>query len=338
MQWQYGAEHADKGNEIGKVKLRSHISRAYKKKLPISNLSRTGRRKVPPQLSFTKGDVTKLGKGHFAMNKGFAGMLIVLAAMGGQVLTAGATQLIPTAGFRELLKSAEAVAVVEILRVDNSATAADGPLILEVKVLAAPKGRVTVGQTLRTWESAWVAGTYRTGQQRLLLLKRQHVVEPYHRKAAWWNMPIGLEVFIEAAWLDQLTLEALQKWLDELISPEPAMPRVEIHRRGDRVDVLELEVALLNPTGQAIRLNPSCVTATFDAAQRHFIPPIVWDGPGTGDWVALEPKGQLSGTISVRVVLPEDVTTLPILIGHLCLAFPLSRLWVGYLTTEVPLD
>ena len=47
----------------------------------------------------------------------------------------------PVAGFRELLKSAEAVAVVEILRVDDRATAADGPLILNMKVLAVPKGR-----------------------------------------------------------------------------------------------------------------------------------------------------------------------------------------------------
>ena len=272
------------------------------------------------------------------MSKGFAGILIVLAAVGGQVLTAGATQLIPVAGLRELLKSAEAVAVVEILRVDNSATAADGPLILEVKVLAAPKGRVTVGQTLRTWESAWVAGTYSIGQRRLLLLKRQHMVEPYHRKAAWWNMPIGLEVFIEDAFLDQLTLETLQKWLDELISPEPAMPRVEIHRRGNRVDALELDVALFNPTGQVIRLNPSCVAASFDAAQRHFIPPIVWDAPGTGDWVTLEPKGRLSGTISVRVRLPEEGTTLSVMLGHLCLDFPLPRVWVGYIMAEVPLS
>ena len=271
------------------------------------------------------------------MNKGFAGILIVLAAVVGQVLTAGATQLTPLAGFRELLKSAEAVAAVEILRVDNSATAADGSLILEVKVLAAPKGRMTVGQTLRTWESAWVAGTYRTGQRRLLLLQRQHVVEPYHRKAAWWNMPIDLEVFIEGASLDQFTLETLQMWLDELIAPEPAMPRVEIRRRGDRVDVLELDVAILNPTGQVIRLKPSCVAASFDAAQRHFIPPIVWEAPGTGGWVALEPGGRLSGTISVRVRLPEDVTTLSILLGHLCLGFPLSRVWVGYFMAEVPL-
>ena len=272
------------------------------------------------------------------MNQGFAGILIVIAAVGGQVLTAGATQLTPVAGFRELLKSAEAVAAVKILKVDNRATAADGPLILEVKVLAVPKGRVTVGQTLRTWESAWIAGTYRTGQRRLLLLKRQREVEPYHRKAAWWNMPIGLEVFIEDAFLDQLTLETLQKWLDELISPEPAMPRVEIHRRGNRVDVLELDVALFNPTGQVIRLNPSCVAASFDAAQTHFIAPIVWDAPGTGDWVALEPGGRLSGAISVGVRMPEDVTTLSILIGHLCLGFPLSRVWVGYFTTEVPLN
>ncbi len=272
------------------------------------------------------------------MKKGFAGVLIVLAAVGGQVLTAGATQLTPVAGLRELLKSAEAVAVVEILRVDNRATAADGPLILEVKVLAVPKGRVTVGQTLHTWEAARVAGTYRTGQRRLLLLKRQRVVEPYHRKAAWWNMPIGLEVFIEDTAFDQLTLEALQKWLDELTAPESAAPRVEIYRRGDRVGVLELDVTLLNLTGQVIRLNPSCVAASFDAAQKHFIPPIVWDAPGTGGWVTLEPSGRLSGTISVRVKLPEDVTTLSVMIGHLCIGFPLLRVWVGYLTTEAPLS
>ena len=271
------------------------------------------------------------------MKTGFAGVLIVLAAVGGQVLTAAAKQLTPVTGFREMLKSAEAVAVVEILRVDNRATAVDGPLILEVKVLAVPKGRVTVGQTLRTWESAWVAGTYRTGQRRLLLLKRQREVEPYHRKAAWWNMPIGLEVFIEDTAFDQITLEVLQKWLDELTAPEPAAPRLEIHRRGDRVDVLELDVTLLNPTGQVIRLNPSRVEASFDAAQRHFISPVVWDAPGTGDWVALEPSGRLSGTISVRVRVPEDVTTLSVMIGHLCLSFPLPRVWVGYLTTEVPL-
>lgn len=76
----------------------------------------------------------------------------------------GATQLTPVAGLRVLMKSTETVVAVEILRVDNRSTAADGPLILEVKVLAVPKGSVTVGQTLRTWEAVQVAGTYRTGQ------------------------------------------------------------------------------------------------------------------------------------------------------------------------------
>ena len=175
--------------------------------------------------------------------------------------------LTPVAGFREMLKSAEAVVVVEILSVDNSATAWDGPLILEVKALAAPKGRVTVGRTLRTWESARVAGTYSAGQRRLLLLKRQRVVEPYHRKAAWWNTPIGLEVFIEDTALDQVTLEALKAWLNELTVPKPAAPRVEIHRRANRDDVLELDVTLFNPSERVVRLKPSCVAASFDVAQ-----------------------------------------------------------------------
>ena len=74
------------------------------------------------------------------MKKGLTGILSVLAAVGGQVLTAEAKQLTPAAGFRELLKSAEAVAVVEILSVDDRATLADGPLILEVKGSLCPRG------------------------------------------------------------------------------------------------------------------------------------------------------------------------------------------------------
>ncbi len=85
LQWPFVAEHAGKRNEIGKLKPGSHISKVYKIKLLISNRSKTGRRKAPPRLSFTKGDVTELGIGHFEMNKGFAGMLKLLAAPGGRL-------------------------------------------------------------------------------------------------------------------------------------------------------------------------------------------------------------------------------------------------------------
>jgi hypothetical protein len=246
--------------------------------------------------------------------------------------------LTPIAGLQTLLDSAEAVVAAEILHVDDSATAVDGPLILEVKVLAVPKGRVSVGQTLRLWEAAQMAGTYHAGERRLLLLKPQRPIEPYHRRAAWWNMPCGLAVFIKDAAPDRLTLDALRQWLHEIAAVERAVPAVDIRRHGRHDGALRLTVTLTNTTQQGILFSLSCVEATFDAAQRHFISPITWDEPGTGGWVMLAPGERRSGTLSVDARPPEDMTTLPVLMGHPCLSFPARRVWVGYLTTEVPLS
>jgi hypothetical protein len=254
-----------------------------------------------------------------------------------QVAPAGSSQLTPVAGFGVLLESAEAVAAVEVLRVDESATPADGPLILDVKVLAVAKGAVSVGEALRTWEAPQVAGVYRAGERRLLLLKRQHPIEAYHRKAAWWIIPTSLAVFVEDGSLDQITLDALRKWLHGLTTRRDAAPRVDIRRHGRSDDALELTVTLANTSRQAIRLKPSCVTASFDAAQRRFIPPIAWETSVAGGWFLLEPGTQLSGAISVAVRLPENMTTLPVMLGHSCLGVPLPHTWIGHLTAEVAL-
>jgi hypothetical protein len=182
-----------------------------------------------------------------------------------------------------------------------------------------------------------MAGAYHAGERWLLLLKRQIPIEPYHRKAAWWNLPTGVSVSIEEASLGQLTLGALRQWLRELITAERAAPAVDIRRQGRGDGALQLAVTLANTGHQVIRLHPSHVVASFDAAQRHVIPPIAWETPVTGGWVALEPGEQLSGTISVDVRLPDGMATLPVLLGHLWLSFPSARTWVGYLTTEVRL-
>lgn len=167
------------------------------------------------------------------MKRGLAAVVVALAGVGGQVSPACPSQaMTPVAELRELVKSAEAIIAADIVQVDDRATAVDGPLILEAKVLAALKGGVRIGQTVRTWEAAQVAGNYSVGQWRLLLLRRQRPIEPYHRDAAWWNMPIAIEVSIEKTAVDQLTVEALEEWLDSQITTRPPMPAVEIQSRG----------------------------------------------------------------------------------------------------------
>jgi hypothetical protein len=270
------------------------------------------------------------------MRTGAAAVAVAIAVVGGQTLPVRASQVSPpVAGLRELLESAEVIVAAEIAQVDDRATAVDGPLILAATVLAVVKGRVRVGETLRTWEAAQVAGTYGVGQQRLLLLKRQRPVRPYHQGAAWWNMPVGVDVAVEKAGFDALTLEALRAWLDQL-GADRAMPAVEIAPRAPRSDRLELDVTLHNPTERVVRFNPSRVTASLGAARR-FTAPIAWNLRDAGGSTSLEPGDDLRGRISVPAAWVEGATSLSVDVGHLWLGFPLPRLWVGYVTTEVRL-
>ena len=245
----------------------------------------------------------------------------------------------PLAGLDYYLDTAEVVVAAEVVSVDRTATEADGPLIVEMKALTVPKGRVAVGQTLRTWEAAQVAGTYRVGERRLFLLKRQVPIEPYHRNAVWWNVRgVDLDVFVEEISPEAFTLDALHQWLHELMAVGRLIPSIDIRLRRRNETAFELAVTVANPGAEAIRFIPSRVGASFDTVGRHFMPSIVWNAPATDGWISLEPGAQLSGTIFVDAAPPADMATLPVAIGHLCLSFPSTHAWMGYTYVEVPLQ
>lgn len=272
-------------------------------------------------------------------------------ALAGLLSSAGARSLTPLAAVGTYLDSADVVGAVEIVSIDDSATATDGPRILEAKVLAVAKGKVRAGQTLRIGEAAQLAGIYRPGERRLLLLKRLTSSEPYRHKAEWWNIPLGLEIMVEQSALDKFTFAVIRKWVSDLIAAERAVPAVEV-RLSPRTDsTLELAITLANRGSDVIELNPPRVQASFDAIGRRYLPQIKWHAPGTDAWIRLKPGERLDGSISVEqilpalrldassvVALPDGTKLLPVMVGHLCIRFPLTRAWLGYTTVQVPLS
>jgi len=95
---------------------------------------------------------------------GKSARLVVAAVFLAVVLLAVA---IPTYGktgeLDNLITTADAIVVVEIVSTDYTATAADGPMYAEGKVLKVLKGSISTLGRLRFGETAWWGPTYKDG-------------------------------------------------------------------------------------------------------------------------------------------------------------------------------
>lgn len=74
--------------------------------------------------------------------------------------------------FEDLFEVAEAVVAVEILAVDYSLCAGDGPMVATARVLKVLKGPYAAEKQIRFEEGARVCGTYREGEYRILFLDK----------------------------------------------------------------------------------------------------------------------------------------------------------------------
>ena len=69
-----------------------------------------------------------------------------------------------------LIDQAEVVAAVTILSTNYRATAADGPMYADAKLLKVIKGEPSRAQRIHFGASAWVGPTYSAGQERIVFL------------------------------------------------------------------------------------------------------------------------------------------------------------------------
>jgi hypothetical protein len=138
------------------------------------------------------------------------------------VLAIGPPQLAADpAGLEGLLGEADAVVVVEILTTDYTATAADGPMYAEAKVIKSVKGSLRAKQTIRFGASGWVGPSYKAGERRVVFLDAMPAGHAYYAKARWASLDAGkLDLFIAAAAVEKCSLDALSAFLRGVTSKQ----------------------------------------------------------------------------------------------------------------------
>jgi hypothetical protein len=136
-------------------------------------------------------------------------LLLSIAAVIGPPLAEAAP-----ASLVDLVAKADAIAVVAIVSADYSATAADGPMYAEAKVLKVVKGKLRAAQRIRFGASAWVGPNFQAGERRIVLLEAVPADHGYYRKARWASLEAGkIDLFIADKAMEKCSTEALLDFL-----------------------------------------------------------------------------------------------------------------------------
>ena len=121
---------------------------------------------------------------------GLAGVLAMLLA-GAPVHAGDAEDVLD-----RLAAEADVVAIVEVMATETTAMAADGPMYVDAKVLKVLKGGLPVVPGIRFGATAWTGPTYRSGERRVVFLRRVADGDAYYRDVRWSSLEAGVaEVF-----------------------------------------------------------------------------------------------------------------------------------------------
>jgi hypothetical protein len=261
-------------------------------------------------------------------------LLAALAAMAGAPLAGAA----PAGTGAALLASADAIVAVEILDTDYTATASDGPMYAQTRILGVVRGPLVGGTTLRVGESAWCGPDYERRERRILFLRRV-TSRTYFRTANWSTVCTPgdrLNVFFDPATLTRLSPEALRMFLAGVQAARRTPPRVRAAVAARERSALLLSFALENPRSVPLWLNPALINVGFDARGIRLYRKPKFAGAPRG-WFGLPPRQTITGTIRVagREVRGESRVTLQV--SHNAVYFPHAS-WAGTATAGVRLE
>lgn len=255
-----------------------------------------------------------------------AGTAIVAVAATLAVCTATALAGSRAGGLAQLITDADAIVAVEILRTDYRATAADGPMYGDAKVLKVIKGRPALNNTLRFGESGWWGPTYTAGERRILFLKRVTSKE-YYSLARWATLHAdGIDFFFSMDSIQTLTSASLKSFLEGVQEARRAPLRIEVAQKDDSAKVLS--ITLINGSNQPIWLNPSRVTAGFEANNIHYSRDVNFADQEHGAWIEIAPAGSITGTLRVASKQVKGTNHIVLWVSHRSVYFP-KRCWAG---------
>ncbi len=235
-------------------------------------------------------------------------------------------------GFSVPLADADAVAAVEIVRTDYKATAADGPMYGEARVLAVVKGALPRGAPLRFGETAWCGPTYQVGDLRVLFLRR--VTSRAYFSAASWATACRpgdqLNVFFSPDALPLLSLVHLRVYLEDMQTLSKTPPRVKVTTAGRSQRSIVLSIGLTNTDRQTLWINRARLLVTYDVGKVRSSATLRFAGGVGSDWTAIFPARGISGTVIIPRGSMGAQQRLVLTVAHRALYFP-HRTWAGTL-------
>ena len=237
----------------------------------------------------------------------------------------------------ELITEADAIAVVEILSTDYTATAGDGPMYAEAKVLKVLKGNISTWRKLRFGETGWWGPTYKEGERRIAFLSRVTSKDKYY-KAKWHTTYTGsVDFFFVEDSIESISQESLSDFLKEIQDASSTPPRIEFSTTQKDVTTRMLSIKVINDSNQAFWLNPSRITASFDANQFWYSCEINWANYKENTWIKIEPTSSISGLIYLKAEELKEVNEIEVMLSHLSACFP-YRCWIGFKSASVSLE
>jgi hypothetical protein len=240
-------------------------------------------------------------------------------------------------GLSRLSTEADAVIVVEILSTDYSATAADGPMYAETKVLKVLTGDVSTGSELRFAESGWWEPSYKKGERRVLFLARTDAEKQYF-KAKWHTVYTdGVDFFVAPGSLDDLSAESLLGFLTKTEQLSSTTPRIEflMTRSGSATRVLSVRIT--NDGHAAFWLNMSRITVSFEANRIRHYPEVSWADCERDTWQQIQPGLDVAGSIDIKGVDVKQERQIELLLSHSSVCFP-HDCWIGVASTNIILE
>ena len=254
----------------------------------------------------------------------------IAAALFGVAASAGPS----TQQLEALIDEAEVVAVVTILSTDYRATAADGPMYADAKLLKVIKGELSRARRIYFAASAWVGPTYSAGEERIVLLARVAGGHGYYKNARWSSLEAGkVDLYLIPQTIEELSEATLREFLRNLARAESSPPNLECKLVRTSVGNLQLSVKLTNVGDQTLWFHMSGLRFSFEARQVRHALSIDWHADDRDNWFPLPPGSVLSG---YAMIAEEQAGAgeLTVTLGHNSARFPESA-WLGFQTVKL---
>lgn len=236
----------------------------------------------------------------------------------------------------QIVEKADAIAAVKILSTDYTATATDGPMYAEAKVLKVLKGSIHKGSKLGFGESGWWGPTYTKGESRIVFLSRVDSKNEYFEEKWHTVYAGGVDFFFVEDSLENISQASLLRFLSDIQDVDSTPPGIEFNmtQKNDTTRILSVEV--INQAGQAFWIKPSRVTASLEAGRIRYSREVNWVGYQSDTWIKIDSGSSIRGLVEIKTEEIEGEDKVKVTVSHLSACFP-YRCWIGVRSADVRL-